>query len=218
MARLTSDMALATLGAAALLSALVLGIAAIGLSRPESIAVAESIPDPPYRLALSEDGRSVRLEGYIDFGITRELSELLETAPGVRVVIMESRGGRVAEARGLVKVIERLDLETSARGTCASACTLVFMSGRKRSLEPGARLGFHRYGLHSPLVVLMMDPAAEQEKDMAVFRRRGVDEAFLDRVSATPHDSMWFPSTRELVAAGVVDALGRPDRPGRRRR
>ena len=31
-----------------------------------------------------------------------------------------------------------------AVGTCASACTLVFMAGQPRQLTPGARLGFHR--------------------------------------------------------------------------
>ncbi len=167
----------------------------------------------PYSLAIAADGRSVRLEGLIDFGITRDLTALLEGTDGdpVGLIRLESPGGRVAEARGLIKVIERFDLETSAVGDCASACTLVYMSGHTRYLEPGARLGFHRYGLFSPLVGLFLDPEVELEKDMAVFRRHRVAEAFIERIAATPHETMWFPSPAELVRARVVDVLGAPD-------
>ena len=165
----------------------------------------------PYSLALDASGATVRLEGLIDFGITRDLTALLEASTAVRSIELESPGGRVAEARGLIEVIERFALRTSAVGDCASACALVYMSGATRYLAPGARLGFHRYGLFSPLVGLFLDPEVEMAKDMAVFRRHGVAEAFIERITATPHETMWFPSPAELVLARVVDVLGRPD-------
>jgi hypothetical protein len=30
-------------------------------------------------------------------------------------------------------------------------------------------------------------------------------------VAAKPHDQMWLPTPAELLEAGVVEALGRPD-------
>ena len=184
--------------------------------RAETVAVLGPAPightaPAAYRLLLDASGATVRLEGLIDFGITRDLTDLLEAAADVRAIELESPGGRVAEARGLIKVIERFALTTSAVGDCASACALVYMSGRTRYLEPGARLGFHRYGLFSPLVGLFLDPETELEKDLAVFRRHNVAEAFIERIAATPHETMWFPSPAELVQARVVDVLGRPD-------
>ena len=88
------------------------------------------------------------------------------------------------------------------------------MGGRLRYLDEGARLGFHRYGLGGRMVRMFLDPEVEQAKDMAVFRRHLVAEPFLERIGATPHSQMWFPEPAELLAAGVVDALGRP--PARR--
>ena len=193
-------------GLSALFSALV--------SQPEGEAAGgtgERLDAPAYRLDLAPDLTLVRLTGRIDFGIARDLAAMLEGAADVRILTLESPGGRVAEARGLIGVIERFGLETAAVGVCASACALVFMSGQTRYLEPGARLGFHRYGLFSPLVGHFMDPEVELAKDMAVFRRHAVPEAFIERIALTPHEAMWFPSPAELVRARVVDVVGRPD-------
>lgn len=186
------------------------GLAALLLAAavpPREAAEPDAPPQAPaFTLELAADGRSAALEGRIDFGATEALAGLLETAGELRLLRLGGPGGRIAEARGLVRLVERHGLDTAALGDCASACALVFVSGRRRSLEPGARLGFHRYGQRSPLVGLFLDAEAEQERDNALFRRRGVAEAFLARVDATPHDSLWFPTRAELLAAGVVNA------------
>lgn len=208
---LASDVALWATGgcAACFLLGLAIALAFAAGEAAETGQRRQLQADPGYQLTLAPDGRSVRLEGAIDFGITRDLAALLDRAAEVSVIRLQSDGGRVAEARGLVKVIERHALDTAADGRCASACALVFLSGRTRHLEPGARLGFHRYGLFSPLVGHFLDPTVEQERDMALFRRQAVDEAFIQRVVRTPHSTMWFPDPDELLAAGVVDVLGR---------
>ena len=171
---------------------------------------AKGDPVDAYSLELAADGRSVALRGLIDFGVTRALEGLLAEAPSVRVLRLESGGGRVAEARGVARLVHRHELVTSAVRDCSSACTLVLLSATERYLEPGARLGFHRYGQRSPLVGIFLDSAGEQARDRALFRGREVAEEFLERVAATPHETMWYPSTAELIAAGVVSAVGRP--------
>jgi hypothetical protein len=205
------DLELRLLGlVAVLLPGLQIGVALHVMREvPEakSGAVARTLP---YSLALADDGASVRLEGLIEFGITRNLEALLENAEGVRLVSRESMVGRVAEARGLIRVIERFGLMTLANGDCASACALAFMGGRLRYLDEGARVGFHRYGLGGRMARVFLDPAREQAKVMAVFRRHLVAEPFIERIGATPHAEMWFPEPAELLAAGVVDAIGRP--------
>lgn len=168
---------------------------------------------PSYRLTLSHSGDLIQLEGYIDFGITQALSTLLEQEEGVVHLRLQSRGGLVAEARGLVRLVEEFGLTTSASGDCVSACTLVFIAGHTRYLEPEARLGFHRYAQKSPVMEFLMkqDPEEEQQRDLDLFRRADVDEAFLARIMETSHQQMWYPTVSELVASGVVDVLGMPD-------
>jgi hypothetical protein len=166
-----------------------------------------------YNLSLSEDQRTVILDGYIDFGITRDLAALLDQQSNAKHLQLHSPGGRISEARGLVTVIERFGLSTSALGDCTSACTLAFIAGHSRYLEPDARLGFHRYAQRSGVMEFLMkqDPADEQQRDMAIFHRAQVEQAFLDRIMATPHQSMWFPTNRELRDAGVVTVVGVPN-------
>jgi hypothetical protein len=179
-----------------------------------SMSLKASDPNQPnYSLSLSEDRNTVILDGYIDFGVTRDLRALLEQQSDAKHLQLHSPGGRIAEARGLVTVIEHFGLSTSALGDCASACTLVFIAGHTRHLEPDARLGFHRYAQRSGVMEFLMkqDPADEQQRDMAVFHRAEVDQAFLDRIMATPHQSMWFPTSLELRAAGVVTVVAAPD-------
>lgn len=202
--RLSSDGLLYGLAGAALAGFAALLFAVLA-PRQEAAAPLAAAEPPAFTLTLAADGRSARLEGRIDFGVTAALTALLEEAEGLRLLRLGSPGGRIAEARGLVRLVERHGLDTAAVGDCASACALVFASGAARRLEPGARLGFHRYGQHSPLVSTFLDAEAELEKDKAVFRRRGVAEAFLDRIDTVPHDSLWFPSRAELRAAGVVE-------------
>jgi hypothetical protein len=201
------NLALAMTGAVAAVALVALGFA--GTRAPARAEM--PAPRDPYQIERSADGRSVVLAGVIDFGATRRMRELLEVSPGIRLIRLESPGGRVAEARGLARLIERHGLDTVAEGDCTSVCTLVFVSGQKRHLPPGARLGFHRYAMLGPLAVMMRDPARELEKDFDTFRRRAVPESFLDSVRATPHDTMWYPGAAELVRANVVDVLSAAD-------
>ena len=173
------------------------------LTLPDPAAGRPPPAPPAYTLALSPDRGHVDLTGRIDFGATADLSELLEGTPGVHTLRLESPGGRVAEARGLVRVVRLYALATEVTGDCASACTLVFIAGHRRTLGGGGRLGFHGYNLRSAAYGLI-DPAAEMKRDSRVFRDAGVDAAFIARAMAVPHQTMWFPERGDLIAAGVI--------------
>ena len=64
--------------------------------------------------------------------------------PGVRVVHLDSPGGRVGEGKKLHALIRAHKLDTYVETSCQSACTLAFTAGRERILLKGATLGFHR--------------------------------------------------------------------------
>ncbi|MDD7972477.1 hypothetical protein [Roseinatronobacter alkalisoli] len=197
-------------GDAVLVSILVLslsGLAVLGaIVWRAGAPVPAPLPTPPpaYTLSVSEDEKSIRIEGAIELGITAALSELLDDIGDVGVLELQSGGGRVPEARGLIRLVTEHQLATVARGDCLSTCALVFMAGSPRRMEDGARLGFHSYALNMPVVSTLMDVSAEQARDMAGFLARGIDGAFLDRIVATPPENMWFPSRHLLLEAGVL--------------
>lgn len=182
-------------------------LAGWAVANPLPLAAPPPAPEPLYRLSAAPEAGTVRLDGLIDFGATAGLERLI-AAGGVRRLVLDSPGGLVAEARGLVRLVRTHRLATEVVRTCASACTLVFVAGAPRALGPEGRLGFHSYALRSgregAVASLYMDPAAEQARDMALFRSSGVDDAFIARIVRTPASEMWYPDRDALVAAGVL--------------
>lgn len=165
------------------------------------------IPPPAFSLALSEDGGSVHVSGPIDPGITAALEALLTGAPGVRALVLESDGGRIAEARGLIRLVREHGLATRVERDCLSACALVFAAAQDRALESAGRLGFHSYALRSQTPIRVIDVAAEQRRDLEGLRAAGVSAEFVDRIAETPPQEMWFPTRTELRSAGILPVV-----------
>lgn len=157
-----------------------------------------------YRLDASPDGRVLRFEGLITFGLTGRMNGILAQNPEAELLILTSPGGHIYEARGAAYSILAQGLETRAAGDCSSACTLLFAAGTRRSMARGARLGFHGYGLESGGSLPHVDVAEEQEKDRRFLQSRGVPEAFLARLFDAPPDSMLFLSPAEAAEAGLL--------------
>lgn len=122
--------------------------------------------------------------------------DLLAANPQASMIHLNSPGGSVNEARAVQRAIAERGLSTYVSSVCASACTIAFMGGRQRYLAPGARLGFH--GVSG-------DDAEEWNEGL---RRgliaRGVEPWFADK---TTSDTMWWPSTQELLDANVITGV-----------
>ncbi|TDP61601.1 RDD family protein [Roseateles toxinivorans] len=156
-------------------------------------------------LKLSDDGRTLRLEGPIGMGDATRLQRLLTTAPQpVRLVELASPGGRVHEAERMVALVRKVGADTRAVGGCESACTLVFLAGTQRQLMPGAQLGFHRAssGTYNPV----FDEVANQHL-AGTYRDMGLPESFISRTLRTPAHSMWYPASEELASHALIAAL-----------
>ncbi len=99
---------------------------------------------------------------------------------------------RMVSARQMTTVVDKL---------CASACTLVFLSGNERIIAPGAQLGFHAFwstGLSDAEMAGLM------QTDRDFMAAAGVSASFIDKAFATPSNDVWFPKEDELKHAGVV--------------
>ncbi len=150
---------------------------------------------------LSGDGHALRLEGAIGMGDAARLEDLIATAPQLRLVELESPGGRLVEAERMVELLRGRGASTRAVGNCESACTLVFLAGSKRQLMPGAQLGFHRAssGTYNPV----FDEMANQHLS-SVYRGMGLPEDYVDRTLKTSPRSMWYPTNEDLAARGLI--------------
>jgi GYF domain 2 len=156
---------------------------------------------PAYAIRVMRDGTEAEIIGGLKYGLTDEFTKILDASRRVRLVHLDSIGGRLGEGEKLFHLIRDRGLSTYVASKCMSACTLAFAGGRQRFLRKGASLGFHR-GAFPGL--------KERDFDVVqadVFRRAGFDESFIRRALTTPHSDIWEPSADVLVAAKVVTTV-----------
>lgn len=163
----------------------------------------------PRDIKILRNGTELAYSGGITFGAAADLKKILDAAPGVKILHLNSYGGRVTEAKAMGVIVKQHDLATYTSEACVSACTLVFMHGRERWLKPSAKLGFHAYDFDK---FMPSDDAsaatAEAKKEL---RELGVSSAFTDRIFSTSSGDMWYPSQQELVEAKVVTGIAAPE-------
>lgn len=163
-----------------------------------------------YSVSTSDDGTTIHVQGELGIGVSREVANALRNRPGITRIVLDSPGGFVYEGRQLSKLIINHGLETYTLTHCYSACTIAFISGHKRHLGIGAGLGFHEYTSAFDGLDVLTDLERGQARDARLFRRQGVQPAFLSRLFLTPHDDLWYPSTMELRNAGVIHGVVKP--------
>ena len=159
-----------------------------------------------YQIEMNRD-QQLSIRGGLDFGITKAARSILLANPQINAVVLQSLGGQIYEGRGLAKLFTEFGLDTYVYEECSSACATAFIGGKRRYLGTEARLGFHQYSLekteHSKILPFY-DLAAEQQRDLALFKSHGVDQAFLDRMFDQPSNQIWFPDPTTLYEAQIV--------------
>lgn len=146
----------------------------------------------------------IRVNGPITFAMATALKTALAENPEVTRLVLTSDGGRVFAARAIVLLVREYHLETRVEDRCSSACTLIFIAGDVRSMEPDARLGFHGYTQDE--YVESVKPREEESKDRAAFLAQGIAPDFVARIFTAPPNQLWHPDRSTLEAAGVLTA------------
>jgi hypothetical protein len=169
-------------------------------------------PDiPPYSITIARDGTEAEIVGGFKYGLTDDFAAITKSARHLKVVHLDSAGGRLGEAERLFTLIRERGLSTYVSSKCFSACTLAFAGGRERVLKRGAALGFHKADFPG---------VSENEFDslqQKVFTAAGFDIRFIERALSTPHKELWTPSPDVLLAAGVITGVSDGVKPGRLR-
>jgi len=158
-------------------------------------------PVGTYQLRVLRDATELEISGAIPFGLTDDVRRTLDAQPTIRIIHLNSQGGRVGEARRLRDLIDSRGLTTFTASGCLSACTVAYVGGRQRLIAKDARLGFHQYSFPG---LTGHEFQAEYERDKRDWLARGFARQFVERAFATPNNEMWKPTSRELFEAGVV--------------
>jgi hypothetical protein len=171
------------------------------LSELYKIAFQDDPDIPAYTIRLMRDGTEAEIVGGFKYGLTDDFAALADTAHQLKVVHLDSVGGRLGEGEKLFTLIRERGFNTYVSSRCMSACTLAFAGGRERFLLKGATLGFHKGGFPG---------VSDSEFDSLqhkVFTAAGFDGRFIHRALSTPHDDLWRPSAEVLLAARVVTGV-----------
>ena len=189
----------ALLACLGLLAACVTSGAPAPAKPPQPAAAPLPAAEPTYRVRLSLDESTVELLGELTLLSAHEAAQLLMRRPQVKTLRLTSPGGHLGPALVLADVVARQGLTVYVPLYCASACTLVLAAGRERLLAPGARLAYHSASA----------PLGDQRAAEAL-AGYGLPAAFIARIQATPHASVWHPTLAELKAARAITGVA-PD-------
>ena len=164
-----------------------------------------------YSIRVMPNRKEVEIAGGIKFGLTKELRKIFDRFPAIRVVHLNSYGGRVVEARQLREFIEERNLDTSTNRGCFSACTIAFIGGVSRFIYGEKKLGFHRYGTPNAETGFMQKAVAESfKKDEAVFIMKGASDDFMQHIYSTSPAKLWFPENDVLLTNHIVTDVAGP--------
>jgi GYF domain 2 len=157
-----------------------------------------------YAFRLLRDGTELEFSGEIEIGTARAFAQALDAAPQVKVLHLNSNGGKLDEADRIAAKVARRKLVTYVSDECVSACPLIFLAGRERWIGDRGKLGFHR-PYYSGLVDFDRFGISSQEGKY--LRSFGVPENFVAKVLSTPGSSMWYPSGEDLARAHVISGV-----------
>ncbi|MBA6292216.1 hypothetical protein H4J58_01035 [Colwellia sp. MB3u-70] len=159
---------------------------------------------PPLSIRVMNQGTEVELQGGIEFGTSNHLSQVLIDNPSIKVIHLNSMGGRIAEAKKLALLVKKNKLITYSKTQCLSACPIVFLAGKEKLLGDSAKLGFHSASFGS----VSGSEVEELNKPLlSQLEEANVPSWFVKKVSKISSEDVWNPSNDELKKAGVIDKV-----------
>ncbi len=161
----------------------------------------------------------------IDWDDVDRLEALLLENAEIRQLWLTSEGGLVGAAQEIADLVIDFELDTHVVEECSSACTVILLGGRNRTLQRGSKIGFHKSHWDAQSIReyyeyekdhqfwetpfefaewLYEDTQREILDDLRYLLERGVAPGFAIKTLQADTDDMWFPRRRELLDAGVL--------------
>jgi len=157
-----------------------------------------------YSFRVLRDGQELEFSGGITFGAANELDRFLNAMGALKIVHLNSEGGRILAAQKMGELIKKRGLSTYVSNACLSACTIVFLHGRERLISAEARIGFHQPDFPG---LRELDRQMVIAEEVQRLRQLGVSDAFARKANQALPSSMWYPSAAELIAEKVATRI-----------
>ena len=162
-------------------------------------------------------------ESRIESGDEEKILEILKTNPDLTDMILTSEGGAVGISYEIANYIIDVGLNTHVEGECSSACTIVFLAGKNRTLAIGSTLGFHRSSWSASNIEKFYEVTKEKWSSFFGFAswsyedaqedvfdeleyllERGVEPFFAIKTLRAESGEMWYPRRQELKEGGFI--------------
>lgn len=160
---------------------------------------------PPVVYQLRVDGKSLLLQGGMNDGAAEGLERMLRASPSVKTVVLYSAGGWVREGKLVGEVIRRHGLNTYVEQECSSSCTLAFLAGRDRAMDPRGHIGFHT--LYTVGGDERINRSFDRKLTFDTYGKFGLPREFIERIADTAPNQSWYPELGRLLQAGVLTRL-----------
>ena len=147
--------------------------------------------------------------GPMEYGSSEALSEVLASNPGYTLIQLESPGGFVIEGLRMAQLVHDRHMDTVTLDECASACTLVMVTGADRYLGPDAHMGFHRSGFHRSGFSHVFEDHGWTQVDYEIadhFRKYGTKDEFISKALKEPMFRIWWAPHEDMYASGFASA------------
>ena len=196
------------------LGALNLVYSIVAVAIPQAYGIAEIVAGDDllasHQFKVLNNGAMLDFSGGISFGTAKEFETMLKAMDNVRTVRLNSNGGRIAEAQKISDLIRARGLSTYVTHQCVSACTIIFLGGKQRSLHASARLGFHQPYFRG---MTANEQRLAIAREQARLQKFGLSNAFAERANAENPSGMWYPEHSELLREQVVTSIHTPPPP-----
>ncbi len=172
-------------------------------------------------MSLSESGDRVTLAGSIVPGDGEAFARFLAGphARPLRVVYLDSGGGKVLEGIAIGRAIRRAGLVTAVdaqAARCDSACTLIFAGGVQRHLREDvyegmsgrSGLGFHT--AHRPAAGPRPPPQPASTENMRRFYAEMGQPGAATLVDRAAFNTLYRPSGSTALGLGIATSLQAP--------
>jgi hypothetical protein len=154
-----------------------------------------------YTFRVLRDGRELEFSGGIPFGAADDFQRFIDAMGSVKLIHLNSDGGRISEAQSIAQIIQKRRLDTYVANRCMSACTIIFLSGRERLISARGRLGFHQPDFPGMTAEERRDAIAIEERRL---RQLGLSAEFAHKANQAAPSDMWIPPVPVLLKEGVV--------------
>lgn len=159
---------------------------------------------PKYEIKVLNQGKELKISGGIKFGLTDDVKEYLHKYPNIKVLHINSIGGRISEANKLSKVIKNQNIITYTSTGCHSACINIFIAGKHRLIYHNASLGFHQPYMPGLTYSEIYNEVLKEEQ---FYIDQGVEKAFIKKALSVPNSNLWEPSHFELLQANIITQI-----------